>query len=121
MATTKALSEMSREVISIGMNFAPLQIDLGDGKIWKLDSDPSPAAFGALQRSLTQLGSAGKAMERGEEIDFGAGVQEVSEAIRELLVETKQKTEWTKVGYGFSALTKLAEAYIPALMGTPTK
>ena len=123
MATTKKLSEMSREVISIGMNFAPLQLDLGDGEVWKFDSDPSPEDFGALQTALTGLGKAGAALEGGEELgeDFSQGVKNLSTAFKNLLVEPTQKTKWAKWGYGFTALTKLAETYIPALVGTPTK
>ena len=121
MATTKKLSEMSREVISIGINFAPIQIDLGDGIVWKFNSDPAPTEFGELQASLTAMGALGQAAERGEEVDYSAPLQRVSEALRGLLTESTQKANWTKKAYGMGTLVQLAQVYIPAIMGTPTK
>lgn len=118
---TNEITEMKREVVSAGMDFSPVLIDIGDGVVWELDPDPSPAKFGALQRALTAFGSVAKAAESGEEYDLESITSGLSEAIANLLVKSGQPKDWRSKEYGVMAMQRFAATYIPAISGTPTK
>lgn len=121
MASKNEVTEMNRKLVSAGMDFTPVLLDVGDGEIWEFDPDPSPAKFGALQKSLTAFGELGKAAENGEEFSMEDVANGLSLALSNLLVKPGQTKTWKAREYGVMAMQRIAATYIPAISGTPTK
>lgn len=121
MVANEPVNEMKREVVSAGMDFSPVLLDVGDGEIWELDPDPSPAKFGALQKALTAFGQVSKAAETGDTVDLEEITANLSAALSDLIVKTPQKKTWKTKDYGVMAMQRIAATYVPAISGTPTK
>jgi|SRR5690625_192286 len=118
-ASPKKPAEMQREVVTVGLDLSPIQLDTGDGNVWEFNSDPSPAEFGALQDTLSEFSQMGK--QDPEEANIAETIQRLSDAMRALLVREDQRREWDKVSYGIMAVQNIAMVYIPAMTGVPTK
>lgn len=115
------VNEMTRSVVSVGIDFTPVLMDAGDGTVWEFNPDPSPSEFGALQRALSAFGSISKAAEAGEEFDMEPLAADLSEALSALLVKATQRKTWATKSYGIIGMQRIAAAYVPAISGTPTK
>lgn len=118
---SKEVTEMNRKVVSAGMDFTPVLLDVGDGTIWEFDPDPSPAKFGALQKALSGFGALGRAAEAGEDFDLEEVAVNLSESLSALLSKGAQVKTWQAKAYGVMAMQRIAATYIPAISGTPTK
>lgn len=119
MATKKEEpQEMDRSVVKVGIDLTPIQLDMGDGNIWNLSPDPSPAQFGKITRVMNSFRGL-----KNEDIEekLEELLSELSDSLRELVTETAQKKKWDTRAYGIFAMQALAKTYMQALSGTPTK
>lgn len=118
------MSDINREVVSVGLDFRPIPIDIGDGKVWGFNPDPDPAELDNLMRALRAVGKAGKEVESvdGEGVEFEKVLRGLSEAIGQLIVDPEQKKEWlAKRSYGLGALSGLTSVLMEQVSGFPQK
>lgn len=111
------MNEIKREIVSIGLDFRPIPIDLGDGKVWEFHPDPDKTLFNNLVRALKNMGAVGKAMQDGDSDDFEAALDTLAKAQGALLVKKTQRDEWAKADYGMAALSALADVLMEQITG----
>lgn len=111
-----------RSVVKIGINFDPIPLDVGDGKIWNFTSEATPAQMDALVRVARGVGSLATVTdETVESMDFTEMTNEVSGVIADLLIEPAQKKEWIKRSYSVLAQGKVIAVLIKEMStGFPT-
>lgn len=116
--------QVSRDVVSVGIDFRPLPVNIGDGVIWNFDPDPSPEAWGQLMDQLKALAALGSIKEgdtdAAMELDVKGLLNGLTEALSGLLLEDEQRAKFKSKGYGLAVLSKTAPAIVKALSGFPT-
>lgn len=122
--TEPLLTEVDRATVSAGLDFRPLPIDVGDGKRWLFQADPSPAKYDALVKGLAGFAvmagageSTEKALEAAEQVL--PLLQTLEAAITDLLTTDAQKKKFIGT-YGPSALQTFA-AVLMEPTGFPTE
>lgn len=121
--------EIHREVVSIGIDFRPVPIDMGDGVIWNFDPDPSPDKWETLTRALTAFGGIEDLDEQKPDpkalnsatsrlMPLTAGL---TDAIAGILVEPVQRKKFVTRAYSMFSLQRLANTLMEVLSGFPTK
>lgn len=104
------------EFMSSGIDFSPFTVDAGDGVEWEFSPDPMPADTERLRKGMNDLREASEA---------GEGIQEAFDeltgAIRDRLVNEKQKKEFPKPIYGQNALMFFALHLATGRDGFPTE
>lgn len=116
------MSEINRDTISIGIDFRPIPVDVGDGKVWNFNPDPAPSELDVLFSALREIGAAGKKAnsEDGDgegSVEFGKGLGALKSALGGLLVEAKQRTEWNKQPYGIGVMNALSNVLVEQITG----
>lgn len=117
--------KIERATLTLGLDFSPLKVDIGDGHIWLFHADPSPEQFNALVTSLAGFGSMVGADESPEAAmkaveEIGPLLDSLQAAILQLLTTDKQRKEFTTKGYGVKALQGTA-ALLMDPSGFPTE
>lgn len=118
--------QINRETVSVGIDFRPIPIDMGDGQVWMFDPDPTPGKWSGLSRALTAFGRLNVTADSSEEeVDAAAQDMEslttgLTDSIAELLVDIKQRKAFRDRGYSTNALQRLAKVLIQTLSGFPT-
>lgn len=120
--------EIHRETVSIGIDFRPVPVDMGDGTIWQFDPDPSPDKWDVLTQALGAFTEVQMDDKNPNPDDFkkvsgrlGPLTVQLTEAIGGLLTEPMQRKQFTKRGYSMFALQRLATVLMETLSGFPTK
>lgn len=117
MSNTK---KVDRKVVSIGLDFRPVPVNLGDGRIWEFNPDPSTEQWARVQAAMDVFNE----VEKGK--DSSAAVEKISEAhnlledaVVGLLIADGE--EFREKSYGLFALQRLTVALMETLTGFPTK
>lgn len=136
MATPKktAPKASTRTKVSIGLDFRPLPIDVGDGNEWLFNPDPDPSLWGALMEALNAFADL-ETLQIDPEAELSADEREaltsltsalpelltgLGTAIAGLMTTTKQGQQFTEHGYGQRTLQALAQTLVEELTGFPT-
>lgn len=109
--------EIDRSVVSIGLDFRPIPINIGDGVVWQFDPDPAPDVFDALVSGLAHIGQVGTQMSKGETTSLAPALQELQKVIGQMLVDPKQQKDWATTSYGLHALNALAQRLLQETTG----
>lgn len=97
---SKEQDQMLAEFMSTGINFEPFTIDAGDGVEWAFSPDPMPADTERLSSGMKALQEASQEAD-GKKLE--AAFDSLIDAIRDRLVDEKQKAEFPKPHYGMNA------------------
>lgn len=116
-------TQVNREVVKIGLDFRPIPIDLGDGKVWHFTSDPSTEQWAILTSALRKFSVF---QGRTDEDILGSGefegvISGLTNALAEMLVDTDQKREWIDRGYGIGPQQRVSEYLLETWSGFPTQ
>lgn len=110
--------QTNREVVSVGLDFRPIPVDIGDGKVWEFDPDPSSEKWDALATSVKSF----KSVSDDEEgMDIATPMLSLKKALAELLVNEKQQEEWMNRDYGIIPMQRTATALMEQWTGFPTE
>ena len=113
------VNEVRRDVVSLGLDFRPIPVDLGDGVEWEFSPDPDPQQWSALVNAL-------KGFSHFADDDFGGDAFEsalsaLTEAMANVLVDPKQKKKWVEKRYGLGAQQAISSKLMELWTGFPTK
>lgn len=115
------LTEVSREVVSIGLDFRPIPINVGDGKIWGFTPDPDKAQWGTLTGTLKVLSKFKDISEEdAAQVDLSEAIDSLTGAVAALLADPEDVKAWKKRGYGLLAQQRVARALMEQWTGFPT-
>lgn len=129
-------TSITREKVSIGLDFRPLPLDIGDGIDWLFNTQASLDDWNALNHGLIAFGSIPQDLEveegqepTPEQIAAVVAANEqmvqladnLTAALVTLLVDAKQKKAFAERRYNLEALTAFASTYIQQTSGFPTK
>jgi len=116
-----ALNQTNREVVSIGIDFRPIPVDIGDGKIWNFDPDPAPDKWDNLNATLMKFQSLQNVdQDNIEELKLSPLLTDLRKALGGLLADREQEKEWNKTTYGLMPLQSLAQRVMEQITGFPT-
>lgn len=112
-----------RKTVSLGLDFRPVPVDVGDGKLWEFDPDPSPAKWDRLVNVMNVFV---KNAEKDEDVPASEEetqklYDELTEAVSKLLLSEEQQAEWEQRRYGMFAQRTVAIALMGELSGFPTE
>ena len=112
------VNEVRRDVVSLGMDFRPIPVDLGDGIVWQFDPDPDPDQWSGLVTALKGFTNFG-------DDDFGGAafkkaLSTLTSAMAAVLVDEDQKKEWVKKKYGIGPQQAISNALMELWTGFPT-
>lgn len=111
--------EVKRETVSVGLDFRPVPLDLGDNVVWEFEPDPSSQQWQVL--SLALKGFSSLASEEKEDFDVTKPMDALTDALVNLLVRDDQKKLWREKGYGLMPMQKVATVLMEQWTGFPTK
>ena len=112
------VNEVRRDVVSLGMDFRPIPVDLGDGIEWEFDPDPSPQQWSVLVTALKGFTKFGDDDFGGEA--FEKALSELTSAMADILVNEEQKKEWQDKRYGIGPQQAISNALMELWTGFPT-
>lgn len=113
--------QVTRETVTVGLDFRPIPIDLGDGTVWLFQPDPSPTAWGVLMDALTAFSTVDTESETPDLSGLTVLVENLSVALSGLLTTPKQAEKYSERGYGLVAQQRLATVLIETVSGFPTQ
>lgn len=111
----KQQREMLANMMSTGIDFSPFTIDAGDGVEWKFSPDPLPAQTEGLIKAMQGASEAVQARE-----GMAEAFDELTNLIRDRLIDEEQKREFPKPIYGTQALMFFAMHLATGRDGFPT-
>lgn len=115
------VNEVTREVVSVGIDFSPIPVDIGDGVIWKFHPDPDPAVWDNLQTVLMGFQQTQDVSdEDAAQVKIKPLLEKLHGALGQLLLDKEQKDKWAKTSYGLLPLQRLAQVIMEQLTGFPT-
>lgn len=111
----KQQREMLANMMSTGIDFSPFTIDAGDGVEWKFSPDPLPAQTEGLIKAMQGASEAVQSRE-----GMAEAFDELTNLIRDRLIDDEQKKEFPKPIYGTQALMFFAMHLATGRDGFPT-
>lgn len=112
----KRQREMLNDFMSSGLNFTPFTIDAGDGIEWKFTPDPMPEETERMVAAMRAVDETTRKQQGTKE-----AYAELLEAIKDRLMDPKQKKEFPHPLYGQNALVFFALHLTTGRDGFPTK
>lgn len=113
--------EIQREVVSIGLDFRPIRLDVGDGQVWEFQPEPEPAQFDRLISTMKSFSKIGEAMQDNGAQEESSGMtnalDELRKALGALLVDQADRSKFMKQKYGLRSLNALCNAVIEETTG----
>lgn len=114
----KKQQQQIEEFMASGVDFSPLELDVGDGTIWKFTPDPQPAE---TQRLSSAMKAISDATNDGMTDAVVESYDNLVSAIRDRLMDEKQKKEFPKPVYGQNALMWFSMRLATGRDGFPTE
>lgn len=112
--------DVDRSVVTLGVDYRPIPINLGDGVVWQFDPDPSPSKFNQLTKAVKALGPVGKKMSDAETEDDGTferAMTGLKDALGALLLDKDQRKKWAERDYGFRSMNALVGRLMEEITG----
>lgn len=115
--------EVRRDVIKLGLNLDPVPLDVGDGTDpWVFSSDPSPEQWGAVIAALKKFEVlAGEGAESVDGDYLTDSLNQLTQALMDLLTTEAQKKKWVDRAYGLGPQQAISEVLMEQWTGFPTK
>lgn len=110
-----------REEVSVGLDFTPIPLKVGDGTEWLFNPEPSPAKFGALADAC----GAFSALE-DDQTNVGTTMVELAEKLSDALIAMMdpgtpgQDKKFRAREYGLRSLNWFATQLVERSTGFPT-
>lgn len=113
----KKQQEEIRKFMSTGLDFTPFELDAGDGVVWKFSPDPQPSDTERLSKAMSALEEA----QGGEGGSLQAAFGELVEAIKDRIMDEKQREQFPLPVYGANALMWFSLHLATGRDGFPTE
>lgn len=112
--------QVRRDIVKIGLDFRPIPVDVGDGKVWEFTPDPTPHQWTTIVTALREFTKLQNEEMIGGDV-FEDALNGFTVAMSELLVNEKQQKEWVERSYGLSPQQAISEILMEQWSGFPTK
>lgn len=110
----KRQQDSINRLMTSGVNFDPFVLDVGDGVKWNFSPDPMPAQTERLSSAMTALGDPGEG-------GLQAAFNELSEALRDVLMDDDQRKQFPLPRYGSNSIMYFALHVVTGRDGFPTE
>lgn len=110
-----------QQYLSSGLDFSPFEVNVGDGVIWKFEPDISPRSAEKLRVAVIGLESIQSLDAKAQaNINYEELFEPLISALREQLVDEKQRKMFPLPRYGIRALGWFASVVQVGKSGFPT-